>query len=61
MAKHRNDGMGDDIRLNDHGGGEDHPGFLRRIRPTAIIMFALFVLLMIVSFVLDAVGTITFS
>lgn len=52
--------MGDDIRLNDHGGGEDHPGFLRRIRPMAIIMFALFVLLMIVSFVLDAVGTITF-
>jgi hypothetical protein len=52
--------MSDDIRLNVPGGGEDQPGFLRRIRPIAIIMFALFLLSMIVSFVFEAVGTIKF-
>jgi hypothetical protein len=52
--------MSDDIRLNDHGGGEDQPGFLRRIRPIAIIMFALFVLSVIVNSIFEAVGTVTF-
>jgi hypothetical protein len=50
--------MSDDKRLNDHG--EDQPGFLRRMRPMAIIAFVLFVLSMIVNFVFEAVGTVTF-